>query len=207
MKNTLIVVAALCGVACGGGSGEPAQATPSPQPVQSICLHGNSIMRGSYVPPGGPVVRSPWSPAFVLAWNFTTPIADYSVDGQNVMGMRKLPDWPRQNCAADTFLHHTNDNGTTDFENQLNLAITESTAPKKILVIANLPSEPVPPLWQYMAGNLPIVRKVAAERGVRLCDANLGTAYNHVDGIHPNDEGYAILSGAIVRCLRAEGVQ
>lgn len=209
MKKKTLSLCIAIGIAnsgCGGGGGNSSDAMPTSQPsvvAKNICLHGNSIMRGSYVPSPGVVVRSSYAPATVLAWPGNFPnaiIRDYSVDGEAVWGMRASANWPRLNCDVGALLHYSNDGH--DFEAQLNLALNEMTDKVKILVIANLPSLSVNPAWTYVYTNAETVRRVAAQRGVKLCDANLGTNYNHPDGMHPDDNGYAILSGTIVRCLK-----
>ena len=207
MKRTLFALAiASVLAACGGGGGGDDDTPVQAQAFStSICLHGNSVLRGSYVPTPGNVVRSAYAPETVLGWNFpTATIRDYSVNGEAVWGMRASANWPRQNCTRDVFLHYHNDG--PDFEAQLNLALNEMTAPVKMLVIANLPTLAVNPAWTYIATNAETVRRVAGQRGIKLCDANLGTTLNHADGIHPDDTGYAVLSGAIVRCLKETGL-
>lgn len=206
---SLAVLSSILAAGCGGGGSDSsapvAHATTAASPT--ICLEGNSVMRGSYVLPDGTIARSGNAPGIVVGWNFPNhTVRDYSVNGGSVITMRAEPTWPRQGCGVHVFPHYLNDIQHR-FAADLNLALDESTAPIKMLVIANVPTPPVRPDWQYMIGNVEIVRSVAAARGVHLCDLNMGSSLNASDGLHLNDTGSAVMGGGIVRCLRALGVQ
>lgn len=190
-------------VGCGGGE------IPTSEQEQhsklstegNICLSGNSVMRGSYVLPNGEIRRSDFAPEKVISWNFPNPVIDYSENGSTIAGMRIGGYWVPPNCSVHVFLHYHNDNLST-IGYQLNMMLNESTAPVKMLVIANTPTPPVRAEWQDIAAKADVVRTIAAQRGVKLCDVNMGSTYNFSDGLHPSDTGYAVLSSSIVRCLR-----
>ena len=203
-RLTLIFVIAIL-TACGGGSDDEsayAKAQQTGSAVPTICLSGNSVMRGSYIMPKGEIRRSHNAPEFVLSWNFPQHvIKDYSINGSSVSSMRSVAGWAPQPCDAHVILHYHNDDPAT-FEAQLNAAINESPSPVKMLVIANTPTPPVPAAWANIDTNIETVRRVAAARGMPLCDLKMGSVDNASDGLHPNDTGYAVLSGGLVRCLR-----
>lgn len=200
MKRFSLFFAAAILAACGGGSNEAASDQKSTVP--SICLSGNSVMRGSYITKDGEIRRSHNAPEIVLGWNFPThTIKDYSINGTSVASMRSVAGWAPYPCDVHVILHYHNDDPAT-FEAQLNAALNETAAPLKVLVIANLPTPPVRPEWINIGTNADTVRRVAAARGVPLCDMNMGSVDNSSDGLHPNDTGYAVLGGGIVRCLR-----
>ena len=200
---SVVVTASFLVTGCGGGgtdSHEQHQTTGS-VPAGNICLSGNSVLRGSYILPNGEIRRSDFAPEKVLSRNFSNPVIDYSENGSTIAGMRVSGSWVPPNCAAHVFLHYHNDDLST-IGYQLNMMLNESTAPIKLLVVANTPTPPVRPEWQDIAAKAEVVKAVAAQRNVKLCDVNMQSAYNSTDGLHPNDIGYAILSDAIVRCLR-----
>lgn len=198
MKRFFLILVAAILTACGGGAEGFEEKSGSV--ATNICLSGNSVMRGSYILPNGETRRSQFAPEVVVGWYF--PVQDYSVNGSSVATMRLVDRWAPPSCSVHVILHYHNDDAAT-FETQLNAALSESLAPIKMLVIANQPTPPVRPEWANIGINAETVRRVAAARGVPLCDVALGTADNSTDGLHPDDTGYATLSGGIVRCIRA----
>lgn len=211
----LVVFGAMFVMGCGGGGGgdnEPAStatataavtATGKPA-LTSIRLDGNSVMHGAQTNPAiGSVWRSVNAPGPIIQAAFPSVIvSDYSVNGISVQGIRGSSFWPPAQCPSHHVILEYHNNLVSNFKEQLTAMLDESCAAVKILVIANVPTLSVNPNWSGIYTNANMVREVAIEKGVKLCDPYFGTSYNHPDGIHLNDLGYKLLADKIAACIR-----